>query len=246
MKDFVCVRIDSYESEEAQKLVRSHLRGAFANTAFCILSPDGKTRLTRSGRGPHQVLGGDLPKSLDAIAGRYRREGDTSEVLVPDFPNVKLALNVASADQRLLVLTTGSQEQIQSTRQGLEKIANDPVIRGRFHYDFESDSEDYKSKIANSSKRAGILIVEPGRYGHEGRVLKALPHSTEGSQLKDALVAANRQFAETTEKKVYRQYLREARLQNIDWVMPVEFGEDRDGDGKIDPRPRGRHPRGRQ
>ena len=41
-RQFVCVRPDTYENEENQRLVRSMLNGNLENTAFCILSPDGK------------------------------------------------------------------------------------------------------------------------------------------------------------------------------------------------------------
>ena len=54
-RNFVCIRIESYESKENQDIVRSYLGGRFENTAFCILSPDGKERLTRAGRGPNHV-----------------------------------------------------------------------------------------------------------------------------------------------------------------------------------------------
>jgi len=36
-RKFVCVRLESYESEEHQKLVRAFLDGRFENTAFCLL-----------------------------------------------------------------------------------------------------------------------------------------------------------------------------------------------------------------
>jgi len=38
-------------------MVRSLLRGTFQNTAFVVYAPDGKTKLTRSGRGPHHAFG---------------------------------------------------------------------------------------------------------------------------------------------------------------------------------------------
>ncbi|NNE93410.1 MAG: hypothetical protein HKN23_17330, partial [Verrucomicrobiales bacterium] len=50
------MRLESYESKEHQDMVRTFLNGSFANTAFCLLSPDGKERLSGSGRGPEQAL----------------------------------------------------------------------------------------------------------------------------------------------------------------------------------------------
>ena len=36
------------------------LNGRFENTVFCILSPDGRERLSAGHRGPHRALGGNL------------------------------------------------------------------------------------------------------------------------------------------------------------------------------------------
>jgi hypothetical protein len=55
-RNFVCVRLESYESKEHQDMVRSFLDGRFENTAFCILAPDGKERLSGTGRSPNAGL----------------------------------------------------------------------------------------------------------------------------------------------------------------------------------------------
>ncbi len=68
--------------------------------------------------------------------------------------------------------------------------------------------------------------------------MKALPLDTKTDDLKEALLKANEAFAETTAKKNYRDHVQQGRRQGIEWTMPMEFGEDRDGDGKIDHRGR--------
>jgi hypothetical protein len=105
-RDFVCVRLDSYESAEHQTYVRTFLNGSFANSAFCMLAPDGQEWLTRAGRGPEMVLGRNgATESLQRFALMYPSKADPKQALVQDFHTVRQALNVASADQRVLTLS---------------------------------------------------------------------------------------------------------------------------------------------
>jgi hypothetical protein len=232
----VCIRIDSYESEAAQKIVRGFLNGSFANTAFCLLAPDGKTKLSRSHRGPQQALGGDLVGSLDEISGKYKSKGEASKTAVPDFPNFRLGLNVSSADQRVLVLVTGTEDELKSARKTLPALSNDAEVIGKFHYDFESDSKTWTKALTGHKSNSQIKIIVPDEYGQIGKIVKSLPLDTKTEDLKKALLAANETFAKTTEKKNYNTHVKEGRRLEIKWTMPMEFGEDRDGDGKIDHR----------
>ncbi len=232
----MCIRIDSFESEEAQKIVRKFLNGRFANTAFCLLSPDGKTRLSRGHRGPGQALGPDLAGALDRIAREYPIKAPSEKAAVPDFPNFRLGLNVASADQRLLVLVTGSEKEINAARKTLPAVSNDSKIIGRFQYDFETDASTWRKALTGNLSPSGIKVILPDEFGQAGRVMTSLPLETPMAEIKKALVKANDEFAETTAKKNYRQHVQKGRRRGIKWTMPMEFGEDRDGDGVIDHR----------
>ncbi|MEJ6578538.1 MAG: hypothetical protein QNL33_01225 [Akkermansiaceae bacterium] len=233
-RDFVCIRIDSYESEEAQKIVRSYLNGRFENTAFCILSPDGKERLSASGRGPNQALGGDLAGALNQIAKKYKAKDGSLAAAVPDFPNFRLGLNVASADQRLLVLVSGTEEELKTARKTLPAVSNDAEILGKFHYDFETDPSSWKEALSGKTAQRGIMVVAPDAFGQEGKVMKRLVLNSNAAELKKALLEANATFAKETAKKVYSEHVRAGRREGVEWKMPMEYGEDRDGDGKID------------
>ena len=240
-RKFVCIRIDSYASEENQKIVRSYLNGRFANTAFCILAPDGKERLTRSGRSPQMALGGDVASSMDEIAARYQTRGDLSEAALPDFPSFKLALNVAAADQRLLVLLAGSETKVVTVEKRLRSLAWDPEMQGRYHYDSDSTGA-WKKPLSHSGDDTapGIYIVEPDAFGLEGKIVTKLPMDAPSGAVRDALAKANAEFAKTTEKKDYSAHVSEGRREGISIEMAMPFGEDRDGDGEIDARGRNR------
>ena len=238
-RKFVCVRIESYASEENQKIVRSYLNGRFANTAFCILAPDGEERLTRSGRGPRMAVSGDgegFATELDKIADRYQMRGDAAEAAVPDFPSFKLALNVSAADQRLLVLLAGNENQLRGAGERLRSLAWDPMIQGRFNYDFDMTDDWKKTLSQGNDAGAGIYLVMPDSFGLEGEVMKKLPLDAKSDAIRKALAEANSKFAKSTEKKVYSAHVSEGRRKGISIEMAMPFGEDRDADGKIDQR----------
>lgn len=242
-RKFVCVRIDSYDSEENQKIVRSHLNGAFANTAFCILAPDGEERLTRSGRGPGQAVGDrNFAETLDRIAAKYKSKGKPLEAALPDFPSFKLALNVSAADQRALVLVTGSEDELTRAEKRLRSVAWHPSVAGRLHFDLDATG-DWKEPLAQEKEAgAGIYIVKPGAYGLKGDVIKRLSHKASTDEILTAIAKANARFAESTEKKVYSEHVATGRRKGITIEMAMPHGEDRDGDGEIDQR-RGRNRR---
>lgn len=233
-REFVCVRIDSYESEEHQKYVRTFLDGRFENSAFCLLEPNGEDWLSRAGRGPEMVLGRrSAPDRMAEVAALYPPTVDVKQAIVPDFHSVRQAMNVASADQRVLVLVHGSNESTQPLRESLRAVVSDERIIGRFHFDFDSGDE-WKKSISRLKGNSGIALIRSGEFGLEGSVMHQLPLEADNSSVITALVAANKEFARTTAKKVYSDHVSKGRREGIYFEGAVPYGEDRDGDGLID------------
>ena len=233
-RKFICVRIDSYESEENQKIVRSHLGGRFENTAFCVIAPDGKERLTRSGRGP-QHISRDFD-DIAAIADRYKSRGDILDSHIPDFNSFALALNVSSADQKILLLIAGDEDEIVAAGKRIRSVVWNKNVMGRFNYDFESDSSSWTGPLSSKSKGSGFHLIRPGEFGLEGKIVMSLSLNASNSNLLKAMVVANRDYAKSNKKKIYSSHVVEGRRQGKRIEMAVPFGEDRDGDGKIDHR----------
>jgi len=222
-----------------QEFVRTFLDGRFENSVFCLLAPNGQDWLSRGGRGPEMVLGyNSAANELAAVATGYPAKADLKRAMVPDFHSVRQALNVASADQRVLVLTNGSKEQLIPLRESLRIISNDPQIIGRFHFDFEEDSK-WREKVDGIRNQSGIVVIRAGEFGMTGTVMKQLPLDADADTIKKTLLAANAEFARTTKKKVYSSHVRKGTQLGIYFEAAVPYGEDRDGDGEIDHR-RGR------
>jgi len=59
-RDWVCVRLASYENEQESEYLKKLYRGRTGelnNTTFALVAPDGKTLLASAGRGPEFVIG---------------------------------------------------------------------------------------------------------------------------------------------------------------------------------------------
>ena len=246
-RKFVCVRLESYESKEHQDLVRKFLDGRFANTAFVILAPDGETQLSRTGRGPNQALGDrghhhtddeNVIEKLEGYSAEYELKGNPAKMVLQDFHTFRQALNVASADQRLLVYAVGTDSETKRLRNELAPVFSDENIIGLFHLDFsnpKSDKEWIKS-IRKASGEDGIYVIRADEFGQSGEVLERLELSSSPESIRGTLLAANLAFSLLEERKDYSSHVSEGRREGIHFENAMPYGEDRDGDGVIDHR----------
>lgn len=230
------MRIDSYETKEHQEYVRTFLDGRFENSAFCLLAPNGQDWLTRAGRGPEMVLGHRSSViQMKTVAAKYPDKQDGRQAIVQDFRSVRQALNVASADQRVLVVVSGPADQTNKLRTSLQSVTNDERIVGRFHFDFDSTT-DWHKQIKGLKAEPSIVVIRPGEFGMDGTVMSQLPLDANNSEVVNTLLTANSEFAKTTKKKVYSSHVSKGTKLGIYFDSVVPYGEDRDGDGKIDHR----------
>ncbi|MEO0414148.1 MAG: hypothetical protein AAF226_04245 [Verrucomicrobiota bacterium] len=246
-REFVCVRLETYESKEHEKLIRSLYDNKFTNTVFCVLSPEGE-RITNSHRGPTfsskgskgkgtkgkgskgESKGGSVIGEMKKITARYEAKAMDQPAVLQDFHSFRQALNVASGDQRLLVFATDN-----AARDQLAPVMSDPAIIGLAHLDIHgADDQDWKEKLSGLGEDPGVLIIQSGQFGLKGTVLEQLPITASSAEIKTALLSANQKFAATEERKVYSDHVADGRKNRIRFEMEVPYGEDRDGDGKAD------------
>lgn len=245
-RKFVCVRIETYENKAAEAKVRSLLNGTYANTAFCVFDPQGERHLSRTGRSPKQGLasrrgrGGNSDEevidSMNRIASRYRSIGKNDDITLQDFLTFRQALNVSSADQRLLLFANIDQASKPDVESTLKNVFSDPDIVGKFHLNFVDSKVDqnWNDKIKGTNDQAGLVIIHAGQFGIDGSVVKQLPVDANAQQVKTVLLAANEQFIKTEARKRYADHVRQGRRQRVYFENEIPYGEDRDGDGKID------------
>lgn len=206
-----------------------------------LLSPDGQDWLSSAHRGPEHLFGRRTSSAINALnqlALRYPTTDDQRKALVQDFHSFRQALNVASADQRVLVLVHAPDNE-DELRESFKQVANNPAIVGRFHIDFETESK-WTTQIKGAKSEPSIVVIRPGEFGLKGEVMHQIPLDASGDEITKTLLKANRTFASTTAKKVYSQHVDKGRRQGVYFEGAVPYGEDRDGDGQIDSRGRRR------
>src|SRR4051812_46124084 len=97
-RQFVCIRLASYEDEGEAKFLKSVFTGKsgeLENTVFALLSPDGQKKLMKASRSPRQLFQGaaDMAKAMNGIAQKYTAKAGGPPPL-PLVANVRLALDV--------------------------------------------------------------------------------------------------------------------------------------------------------
>ncbi len=198
-REWICVRLATYENKAEGAFLEGIFTGRsgnLENTTFALLAPDGKTPLSRAGRGPHSVTGArrgpperrsgppdssgggvdtkeasKLASVLDAH--RKRHKPKSSIKALPQGLDFRRALNVAACDNQPLVV---AYARSKSTRDVMTKtlatLAWSQAFVGRLQYIVVSDRKDL-STIKDMPKAEGIFVIQPGRFGLTGSVLES-------------------------------------------------------------------------
>lgn len=166
-------------------------------------------------------------------AARFKPTDQDGEAVLQDFNSFRQALNVASADQRLLIFVNSEKESIQKS---LRTALADEEVAAKFHLDFADQKTDKKFNqlIMGVDNKPGLLIIQAGKFGQDGVVMKQLAEAATSEQILTALKECNEQFASTETRKTYSQHVMEGRRKGIYFENEIPYGEDLDGDGKVD------------
>jgi len=224
---FVCVRLTTYEDkEEGQFLTSFHVTrsGELENTVFTILSPDGKKQLARASRSAQHTFGDaeQMALTMKRIAGEYpAKKTATLPTELPRVRSVALAVNVAACDNQPLVILFAADAKV---RQDLEKrllpLAWKAPFLGRFIYVSASTAEEL-AKIEGARAEAGVMVVQPDRFGTKGKLLQQIGAAASRDELTKCLRKALSQHQPS--EKSFGSHVRAGQQQGIFWktVLPV-------------------------
>ena len=115
---FVCIRTATYEDKQESDFLKwaflKQPEGKLRNFGLCILSPDGKTQLRRSVRGPNFVYTNSnaMVADLRMIAKQYPEKKTVKEPspIIPQMKSVRLGINVASCEGLPSVVVIGENQ----------------------------------------------------------------------------------------------------------------------------------------
>ncbi len=182
-KQFVCIRLTSYEDETEKKFVAALGGREVANTAFAILTPEGKQALRGRGpgRGPRDLFP-DAPamgRGMEALAATFPDKVAEGKPALPITLNVKVGLAVASADLLPLVLVLAENpKRLAELEAKVAELAWNKEFAGRFTYASTVEAKEL-AKLTGNTLKEGVLLIEPDVFGMTGKVVKEVP----GSQL---------------------------------------------------------------
>jgi len=220
-REFVCVRLATYEdpveAKFVQALVRTH-SGELENTAFCLLAPDGKKKLSRAARGTEQVYDDAAAMAADMrrVVGLYSPKAVLTSL--PLVANPRLALDVAAADGLPLVVIVGTDTAArQRSHDRLAKIAWTKELIGRFVY-AEGSVKDVLG-VTGISIDVGMMVIAPDRFGQKGTVLRQVGAEAAAEKVAESLRGALDEFKPSS--NAFRTHVREGQRLGVFWETRV-------------------------
>ena len=204
-RKFVCIRLTTYEDETEAAFSRALFVGGsqdVENTTFALLAPDGKTRLTRAGRGTRGIFAdaADMARTMNNLAARYKASNDatTASPLLPITLDARLGLDVAASDGLPLLVVLSNNDEARSVLEAkVSELAWGKEFIGRFTYATAATAKDLKS-VTGLTGQDGVLLIEPDAFGQKGQVLKCV----RAEDVTDQLAAAMREVASSHQKQV--------------------------------------------
>jgi hypothetical protein len=163
--------------------------------------------------------------ALKEISSKYTTKAKPISAL-PELKDLRIALNVAAADMRpLVVLRADADEQRSRLTNEVSALAWDGDRVGRFHYvvlEGETNFEGLKPGV-------GLTVVQPDPYGLGGDVIAEASLDASAKLLAKALDGGLRAFE--AKARQHDAHVREARRRGIRWEteLPVTDSHDRRG-----------------
>ncbi len=221
---FVCIRLATYEDAEEGEILTSIFvggSGQLENTTIAVLSSDGERFLARPGRGARQMFvdAEDMAATLQRIADETRAAAPAGAQDLPKIADVRLALDIAACDGRpLVVLCATDAQSRKSLEERVRDLAWSDAFAGLFVFASVSKSEDLAA-IEGVPAQAGLLVIEPDRFGQKGRVTASAPADAAPEALALALREGLR--AHVPLAKVHQSHVRAGRNAGIFWETKI-------------------------
>lgn len=223
-RQFVCVRLATYEDEGENKFLKTFnvgRGGEVENSVFCILGPDGKQRLCRAARGISQVFADcdQMAAAMDKIATTIKPKA--APVALPLAASVRLAIDIASADnQPLVIVVAKDAKQREALENKLAAIAWSPTFVGRAIY-VSANNTDELVGVNGVTLDSGIVVVQADKFGMKADMLKQIPATASDEKLSESLRLGMLSFE--AQAKTFRSHVQEGHKQGIFWEtkLPV-------------------------
>jgi len=235
-RDFVCIRLATYEDPEEAEFLRSLYRsptGEDVNTVFALLTPDGEAA-TRAGRSPSHAFRteeGDtvarLVREMEELHERHPGRDDGPRAL-PTVADLRLALNVAACElQPVLALVAEDDEALDALEHRIADELWKEALAGRFTLvSLTAEELAAHPGLPPACMEPRLLVLTADAYGLEARREAAL----EGRELDDLEGPLSKLLDELEPRvKDSRAHVRSGKRAGIEWetALPVTDGPKR-------------------
>ncbi|HEX3149284.1 MAG TPA: hypothetical protein VHR66_14515 [Gemmataceae bacterium] len=222
-RDFVCVRLATYEDPLEAKFLKSLVRtgsGEVENTGFCLLAPDGKKRLSRSARGMDHLYAdaAEMAAEMTKIAGTFKPIAVPSAL--PLAADARLGLDIAAADGLPLVIVVGPDATSRKPLvDRMAKLGWTDEFIGRFIY-AEGTAKDVVG-VPGVTIDAGIVVIAPDKFGQKGTALRQINVDMTIEKTAESLRLAAKEYQAPA--KTFQNHVREGQRLGVFWEtkLPV-------------------------
>lgn len=160
-------------------------------------------------------------EALEEYAAEYTAKAKAIEAL-PVVRDLRLALNVAAADMRPLVVVRGEDAgTVKKLEAAVAKLAWSPQLIGQAHYVVLGEEDVTYEGLA---PEFGVTVVQPDPYGMGGEVLAHVEPDAKASLLSEGILAGVE--AHEREPRDHDDHVREARRKGIRWEPEVPVTDD--------------------
>ncbi|MHC4924525.1 MAG: thioredoxin family protein [Planctomycetota bacterium] len=225
-RKWVCIRLATYESKDENEVLKGIFKGRTGeveNSTFCLLAPDGKTKLSRAGRSPQMVYrdASAMAGAMDKAVKKYALRGaDLVAKTLPASMNVRLGVNIASCDGRPVVLAWGTDAKAAAkVADSVNDLAWTKDFRGKFEYVVSGDSKERKIISGLKSSKSGVAVLQPGPYGLKATVLAQVTGEPDSKALEKVLSQGLKKHK--AEAKDSREHIRKGERMGVDWETAI-------------------------
>ena len=227
-REFVCVRLTTYENEEEHEFMEELNTRGVQNTTFALLSPDTKEIFVQPSRSPQFQFRNpfQLAALMHEIAAKYTKQPSVeSSGILPISADVRIGLNIAAADKLPLVVAVGDKKtEVSGLQEKLKAIAWKGKLIGRCVYASTADKKDLQNIRFDKKPKSGYFVVQPGEFGINGTVLASIDIGVSGRELEESIakgIAKHKKHKSVD----HRTHIENGAKAGVFWDTPVKVSD---------------------
>ena len=161
----------------------------------------------------------NFAETLTSISKTHGGKGQKEIKSLPILPDLRMALGVATADLRpLVVLYAPDAKRLAAQSKLLEKLAWSDDFVGKMRYVIVGHKADLKD-FGDLKLKTGVSVVQAEAYGRGGEVLSHVSLTKSSKALAETLNAGLKKF--DAKAKNVRDHIAKGEREDIKWASAI-------------------------